>query len=56
MVWEHVHQEQARHIEENKMSIQELAGIAPLCAGCGDREAEKCVDGRDLCGDCLEGL
>jgi len=30
------------------------AGVAPLCEGCGEREASVWVGGRDLCAECVD--
>ena len=35
-------------------TITELTGEAPPCDECGSAPAVERVDGRDLCGNCLE--
>lgn len=36
-MWDHLHQEEARHTDDDHP--MELAGVAPPCKVCGQREA-----------------
>jgi len=50
---ESINREEAPHVgEPDDASIAELAGVAPPCEECGEREATARVDGRDLCDEC----
>ena len=56
MVWKHLHDEEAPNVGDDFDSAAEMHGEAPLCERCGDEQAARKVDGRDLCSDCIEGL
>jgi hypothetical protein len=48
MMWNHIHQEEARATNHDADAM-ELAGVAPPCAACGKREPEP---GSELCENC----
>lgn len=43
-----------RHYGDRVDEPSELHGEAPLCDGCGERQAVERVDELDLCGDCAD--
>jgi len=57
MTWSHVHKETGRLVGDPETdSISELTGEAPLCQKCRSKPAVRPVDGRDLCGECIDAL
>jgi hypothetical protein len=52
-----LHREEAENVgDPDDVSFQELAGVAPPCDECGEREADREVRGRPLCQPCIDDL
>jgi hypothetical protein len=50
MTFSHIHREEAPHVgEPEDATVRDLAGIAPPCADCGQREA---LPNADRCEEC----
>jgi hypothetical protein len=53
MTFQHIHREEARAVgEPDDATVAELAGVAPPCSECGQREGTEARGGRRYCYEC----